>query len=141
MVFPDRFKPHLKRLVLALKKIVSAETSTPPPRPRSAVPPAILDLDGIAKAVSYPPVSLDSLSPRQLDHLSFVGYPELHGYDHIDRLFPKNERFWKLDPPLSYLSSGKRVRAWRKIGRSDQKHVIEEAEAKPLPASRLSSRR
>ena len=82
------------------------------------MPPAILDLDGIAQAVNYPPESLDSLSPNQLDRLSFVGYPELHGYDHIDRLFPKNERYGKLDPPLSYLSSGKRVRAWRKIGRS-----------------------
>ena len=118
MVLPDRFKPHLKRLILASKKSVSAGISTLPPRPRSAVPPAILDLDGIAQAVNYPPASLDSLSPDQLDRLSFVGYPELHGYDHIDRLFPKNERYGKLDPPLSYLSSGKRVRAWRKIGRS-----------------------
>ena len=138
MVLPDRFKPHLKRLVLASKKSVSAKISTLPPRPRSAVPPAILDLDGIAQAVKYPPESLDSLSPDQLDRLSFVGYPELHGYDHIDRLFPKNERYGKLDPPLSYLSSGKRVRAWRKISRSDQNHVIENA---PAAVSREASRR
>ena len=70
----------------------------------------MLDLDGIAQAVNYPPESLDSLSPDRLDRLSFVGYPDRHGYDHIDRLFPKNERFGKLDPPPSYLSSGERVR-------------------------------
>ena len=84
----------------------------------------MLDLEDIDKAVNYPPESLDSLSSDRLDRLSFFGYPELHGYDHIDLLFPKNERYGKLDPPLPYLSSGKRVRAWRKISRSDQKHVI-----------------
>ena len=68
----------------------------------------MLDLDDINKAVNYPPVSLDYFSPDQLDRLSFVGYPELHGYDHIDRL---NKRFGKLDPPLPYLSSGERVRS------------------------------
>ena len=71
----------------------------------------MLDLDDIDKAVNYPPASLDSLSPDQLDRLSFVGYPDCHGYDHIDLLFPKNERYGKLDPPLSYLSSGERVRS------------------------------
>ena len=101
----------------------------------------MLDLDDINKAVNYPPESLDSLPPDRLDRLSFVGYPELHGYDHIDRLFPKNKRFGKLDPPLPYLSSGERVRAWRKISRPNQKHVIAEAEAKPLLASRRSLRR
>ena len=60
----------------------------------------MLDLDNIDKAVNYPPVSLDSLSPNQLDRLSFVGYPYRHVYGHIDLLFLKNERYGKLDPPL-----------------------------------------
>ena len=66
----------------------------------------MLDLDDINKAVNYPPASLDSLSSNQLDRLSFVGYPDCHGYDHIDLLFPKKDKFGKLDPPASYLSSG-----------------------------------
>ena len=53
----------------------------------------MLDLDGIATAVNYPPAFLDSVSPDQLDRLSFVGYPERHGYDHIDLLFPKHDRY------------------------------------------------
>ena len=103
-----------------LKQISFGRDIDTPPRLRSAVPPAMLDLDGIAKAVNYPPASLDSLSPDQLDRLSFVGYPERHGYNRIDLFFliPKNDRYGKLDPPLSCLSNGERVRAWRKISRS-----------------------
>ena len=65
----------------------------------------MLDLDGIAKAVNYPPASLDSLSPDQLDRLSFLGYPERYGFVGLDVVFPKNARYGKLDPPPSYLSS------------------------------------
>ena len=53
----------------------------------------MLDLDGIAKAVNYPPASLDSLSPDQLNRLSFVEYPDRRGYDHIDLLFQNNKRY------------------------------------------------
>ena len=67
----------------------------------------MLDLDGIAQAVNYPPDSLDSLSPDQLDRLSFVGYPELHGYDHLDLLFPKmrNTESWIRRCPISLAGS------------------------------------
>ena len=54
----------------------------------------MLDLEDIAKAVNYPPESLDFLSPDQIDHLSFVGYSERHGYDHINLLFKKKAESW-----------------------------------------------
>jgi len=69
----------------------------------------MLDLDDVGKAASYPMDVLRALTPDQLDRLSFLGFPERHGYENLNLLFPQNARFGKLDPPASYLSSGARV--------------------------------
>ena len=101
----------------------------------------MLDLDDVGKAASYPMDVLRFLTPDQLDRLSFLGFPERHGYNNLNLLFPQNARFGKLDPPASYLSSGARVREWRKISRGNQLHIIDQAENPPAPVSRGSSRR
>ena len=59
----DHLKPHRKRPTPVLNKLVSAEISTLPPRLRSAVSPAMLDLDDINKAVNYPPRPLTPSRP------------------------------------------------------------------------------
>ena len=67
-----------------------------------------------------------------IGRLSFVGYPERHGINALDLLFPKNQRYGKLDPPASNHTSGERVHRWRMIGRGDQMHIIDN----PLPSDK-----
>ena len=98
----------------------------------------MLDLDGIGRAFNYTLDALRSLAPAQIDGLSFVGFVERYGIAALDDLIPKNERYGKLDPPASRLTTGKLVRQWRRLGRSDQLYILDNP---PAPVSRGSSRR
>ena len=62
----------------------------------------MLDLDGIGRAFNYTLDALWSLTPAQIDWLSFVGFVERYGIAALDDLIPKNERHGKLDPPAPY---------------------------------------
>ena len=80
--------------------------STPPTPVRRAVAAAIFGPDDIGKAVKYTFGALQALLPYLISRLFFLGYPERHGINVFNLLFPKNPRCGKLDPPAPYLSSG-----------------------------------
>ena len=62
----------------------------------------MLDLDAINQASRYSLDALRALSASQIDGLCFSNFPEKHGgYDALDALFPKAEKYGKLDPPAS----------------------------------------
>eukprot|EP00986_Skeletonema_menzelii_P001083 scaffold290_cov138-Skeletonema_menzelii.AAC.6 len=61
--------------------------------------------------------------------------------DTLVKLFPYNDRYGKLHPPITYLSSAEGVRTWRKIGKSDQQHEIQRAEQQQEAEAKSRSRR
>ena len=63
------------------------------------------------------------------------------GAEILVKLFPYNDRFGKLHPPATYLSSAERVRQWRKIGKGDQLHEIRRAEEEQEAAAKKRSSR
>ncbi len=70
----------------------------------------MLDLDAIGMAKSYPLHVLSSLTPGRLDTFDFTGFPESHGIDALNLLFPKNAKYGKLDPTPEYLKTDTAVR-------------------------------
>ena len=77
-----------------------------------------------------------------LDGMDFRGFPQEHGFDLINKIYPKNAKFGKLDPTDEYLASGAGIKKWRRIGRSDQQYKIEKAaEAAVVTAGKSSKRR
>ena len=77
-----------------------------------------------------------------LDKMDFRGFPQQHGFDLIDKIYPKNVRFGKLNPTDEYLTSGAEIKKWRKISRSDQQWKIEKAaEAAVVTAGQSGKRR
>jgi hypothetical protein len=64
----------------------------------------MLGPDDINKTVNYTFKALQALPPHLIGRLSFVGYPERHGINVLDLLFPKNPKYGKLDTPASYTS-------------------------------------
>ena len=74
--------------------------------------------------------------------MDFRGFPQEHGFDLIDKIYPKNVRFGKLNPTDEYLASGARIKEWRKIGKSDQQYKIDTAaEAAVVTVGQSSKRR
>ena len=100
----------------------------------------VLPEEDVGRALSYAPDLLLSFKGPYLNTLDFTGYPEKHGFAIIDKLFPKNAKYGKLDPPPHYLTSGQRIRDWRKISRSNQQHIIDNP-PRPNPVTRGSSLR
>ena len=92
------------------------------------------------KAIAYPcPDTIFSVDNSCVDVLDFTGFPEKYGYAKLDQIIPKNVKYGKENPPNQYLTSGKRVQEWRRIGRSSQLHIIDNPP--PAPVSRGSSSR
>lgn len=63
------------------------------------------------------------------------------GAEILVKFFPYNDRFGKLHPPATYLSSAEKVRQWRKIGKGNQQHEIERAEEEQEAAAKKRSSR
>ena len=61
-----------------MKLVMIVMISKTPARRR---PTAMLDIEDVVKAVSYPMDVLRALTPDQLDRLSFLGFPERHDWD------------------------------------------------------------
>ena len=59
--------------------------------------------------------------------MDFRGFPQEHGFDLINKIYPKNAKFGKLDPTDEYLVSCAGIKKWRKIGKSDQQYKIDKA--------------
>ena len=99
------------------------------------------------KAVDLGPRAVRSLwqNGKQplLDGMDFRGFPQEHGFDLIDIIYPKKVgRCGKLNPPDEYLTSGAKIKAWRNLGKSDQKWQIEKAaEAVVVTAGQSGKRR
>ena len=100
-----------------------------------------LDPNGNFYAVDLPLDALRSMTAEQLDLLNFVGFPQRHGYDAFNELFPFNPKYGKENPPDAHLSSAKDIRKFRNRSRSDQLHLIERAKAGPTAAERAASSR
>ena len=86
------------------------------------------------KAVDY--LSTDTLlqlDPHHIEALDFTGFPERHRYAKLNQIIPKNPRYGKVDPPPHYLTSGKKVREWQKIGRSNHLHAIDNSPQALIP--------
>ena len=83
------------------------------------------------KAVDLGPRAVQALWERDkqplLDKMDFRGFPQQHGFDLIDKIYPKNAKFGKLDPTDEFLASGAGIKVWRKIGKSDQQYKIDKA--------------
>ena len=115
------------------------------PRRGASRTSAVMSDDG-QKAVDLGPQAVQTLWQRGkqtlLDVMDFRGFPQEHGFDLIDKIYPKNVRFGKLDPTDEYLASGARIKEWRKIGKSGQQYKIDiAAEAAVVTVGQSSKRR
>ena len=93
---------------------------------RDAIPHHnMLDLDpnGNFYAVDLPLDALRSMTAEQLDLLNFVGFPQRHGCDAFNELFPFNPKYGKENPPDAHYLSG---RTFRSGGIAAEVVVLEE---------------
>lgn len=80
----------------------------------------------LVKATTYKQKrGLVALRPEQLDLLDFTGFIEVHGIEVLDELFPKVNKKGNIDPPPYYLTSGAKVREWRRLSKGEQRREIE----------------
>ena len=93
------------------------------------------------KAVDYPsPDTLLQLDPHIVDALDFTGFfPEKYGFEKLDRIFPKDPKYGKEDPPPHYLTAGRKIREWRKISRGTASSGAARTRSKKYSSSCLSS--
>ena len=85
--------PHKEHPTPENKLEASAEMSTPPALARRVVAAAMLGPDDINTAIIYTFEALQALPSHLIGRLSFVGYPERHGINALDLLFPKNQMY------------------------------------------------
>ena len=66
-----------------------------------------LDPNGNFYAVDLPLDALRSMTAEQLDLLNFVGFPQRHGYDAFNELFPFNLKYGKENPRMRTFRVGR----------------------------------
>ena len=134
----DKVHHPTTRTTPASISIRIAEISTSPPDHTRPIPHHnMVDLDSNGRfiAASFDLDILHLMTAEQLNHMSFVGFPQRYGHGALNKLILFNPRHGKLDPPASQLLSGKVIREWRNRSQSDQKYLLQKTEDGPPPAT------